>query len=360
MRDVFQEAALKHLRLKNRLVRSATQDPFGAADGSVTAGQLELYRSISAGGTGMVISGHVCVSPEGRASQAQNCFYDDSFIPGQRAVASVLRENGSISVLQISHAGGSVAPWPGHDAGLIGPSDGVYVKGGGAVRAMDEEDMERVRRDFAEAARRAAAAGFDAVQLHLAHNYLLSEFLNPCVNRRTDSYGADAEGRFRFPGEVLSAVRGAVGPDYPVFVKINCNCEENDGDFAEDFMYYMRELDKFGLEGIEISGFDFTPLGRAGRRNYYLQRASQAAAAISTPVFAVGGIRTREDMRRALGAGMELVSVSRPFICEPDLCAKLAADEDYSPKCTSCSKCFYLYGREGRRCIFHPLPEQKS
>ena len=356
MSKVFEEVKLPHLTLKNRLVRSATQDPFGGQDCCPSEKQKELYDTISANNVGMIITGHVCVTPEGTAGGWQNAFYDDKFIAAQAEVAKIIKANGSAAVLQISHAGGNAMANPGCEQfELLAPVEKVFNKNLPASKAMDRADMDRVRDAFAAAAKRAVAAGFDGIQVHLAHGYLLSEFLNPSINTRTDEYGVNAEGRFRFPKEVLTAVREAVGPDYPVFVKINSNCEENDEAFEADFLYYMRELDKFGLEGIEVSGWNFTPLGRAGMHDYFLERAAKAAKEISTPVFLIGGIRTEEDMQRALDEGMTLVSMCRPFICQLDLGTRLMNGEE--TPCTSCSKCFYLLHKEGRRCIFHPLPE---
>lgn len=357
MSSLFEEVRLRHLTLKNRLVRSATQDPFGLPDGRVSDGQVELYRTIAANNVGMVITAHVCVSPEGRAGAAQNGFYDDSFIAGQSAVAAAIKSGGAAAILQISHAGGSVTPYPGvEDVDLIAPVGRALAKGVQPARAMTRADMDRVRDAFAAAAARAVEAGFDGVQVHMAHGYLLSQFLNPCTNTRDDIYGGSAEGRFRFPAEVLAAVRAAVGPDYPVFVKINGNCESGDGGFAEDFLSYVRGMERFGLEGIEVSGWNFTPLGREGRRTYFLDRALAAAGETGTPVFPVGGVRSVEDIQRVLDAGLPLVSMARPFIAEPDLGTKLLSGQKESA-CISCSKCFYLYGREGRRCVLHPMPE---
>ena len=139
-------------------------------------------------------------------------------------------------------------------------------------------------------------------------------------------------------------------------MKINGNCESGDGGFAQDFLSYVRGMERFGLEGIEVSGWNFTPLGREGKRTYFLDRALAAAGETGTPVFPVGGVRSVEDIQRVLDAGLPLVSMARPFIAEPDLGTKLLSGQKESA-CISCSKCFYLYGREGRRCVLHPMPE---
>lgn len=354
MSKVFEEVKLKHLTLKNRLVRSATQDPYGELDGHVSEKQKELYKTISSNNVGMIITAHVCVTPEGRVSNTQNSFYDDSFLEDQKEIASIIKENGAAAVLQISHVGGNANPNViGEDTVLLAPVEKVFMKGAPASKAMTKEDMEYVKKGFVEAAKRAQKAGFDGIQLHLAHNYLLSQFINPFINKREDEYGKDAEGRFRFPKEVITAVREAVGPEYPIFIKINSNSEENDEAYEKDLMYIMNELDKFNLEGIEISGYNFTPLGREGKRNYFLERASKIAKTIKTPVFLVGGERSMDDMQKALDAGMVLISMSRPFICEPDLGTRLKNGQQEA-SCISCSKCFLLYAREGRRCVKHP------
>ena len=355
MHSLFSPAQLGPLNLSNRLVRSATMDPYGQADGTVDPRQVQLYESIAASGVGLIITGHTAVSLLGRASAPQNLFSDDAYLPGQRQVTQAVHRQGGKIILQISHAGAnSLLPAPEGTA-RFSPS-GIPVNPKGlSFKAMTEEDMAQTIQDFVQAALRAKEAGFDGVQLHCAHSYLLSEFLDPDYNTRTDAYGGSAEGRFRFPGQVLAAVCQAVGPQFPVLVKVNANCAQHDGTYGEDLLYYCREMERLGAAAIELSGCDFTPRGRAGERVYYLDRAKLVKAAVGIPVLLVGGIRTRSEMDHVLEEGIDFVSLCRPFICQPDFALRLREGENESP-CVNCARCFTLFEKEGRRCVLHAKP----
>jgi 2,4-dienoyl-CoA reductase-like NADH-dependent reductase (Old Yellow Enzyme family) len=355
MHSLFTPAQLGPLSLSNRLVRSATMDPYGLADGTVAPRQVELYEALAATGVGLIITGHTAVSPLGRASATQNLFCDDIYLAGQRQVTQAVHRQGGQIVLQLSHAGAnSLLPAPEGTARLSPSGIPVNPKGL-SFKAMTEEEMAQTTQAFVQAALRAKEAGFDGIQLHCAHSYLLSEFLDPDYNTRTDAYGGSAEGRFRFPGQVLAAVRQAVGPQFPVLVKINANCAQHDDTYAEDLLYYCREMERLGATAIELSGCDFTPRGRAGERLYYLDRAKRVKAAVGIPVLLVGGARTRAEMEQVLEEGVDFVSLCRPFICQPDFALRLREGQNESP-CVNCARCFTLFEKEGRRCVLHPKP----
>ncbi len=159
----------------------------------------------------------------------------------------------------------------------------------------------------------------------------------------------------------MAAVRAAVGPDYPVMVKLNSNVEEGDETFLSDLIWMCDRCRQMGVCAVELSGYDFTPRGRKGERAYYLERAAAVRAACGLPVILVGGIRTAADMDRVLGRGIDMVALSRPFICEPDLVDRLLAGQEQA-SCLSCSKCFVLmstYKTSQIRCILHKPPEAR-
>lgn len=337
------------MELRNRIVRSATYDPLGAPDGSVTAEQAAYYRTLAENQVGLIITGMANVSEDGAGALLQNGIFDDRFIPGHELLTKAVHEASGRVVLQINHAGAQgIGPMNLSPSG-IAPRIPMAP-----CREMTEGEMERVAADFASAAVRAQKAGYDGVQVHCAHGYLLSEFLNPHFNRRADEYGGSAENRFRFPGLVLRAVKKAVG-DYPVLIKINSNAEENDEAYAKDLPYFAGRCAELGVGAVEVSGFDFTPQGKTGKHNYYLERAAAARRASGIPVILVGGVRTPEDMDKALSSGVDLVAMSRPFICEPDFLLRLKSGQAAS-SCKNCSRCFALlsvYPKKGILCVLH-------
>ena len=353
MSNVFEPCHVGGLELRNRFVRSSTMDPFGEVGGQVSQKQVDLCRELAENQVGLILSGMAYVTPDSGSAPTQNAIYDDSFIPGHRALAEAVHEAGGKILLQINHCGAGSSS---EDA--VGPSEFVSPLTKKPCRAMTVAEIDRVVEDFAAAAVRAQKAGYDGIQLHCAHGYLLSEFINPTMNHRTDEYGGSVENRFRFAARVIAAVREAVGPSYPLWIKINSNIEDGDEGFEPALLWMGQECRRLGVVAIEVSGCDFTPQGRAGHHNYYLNRAKALKEACGLPVILVGGVRTAEDMQQVLDNGLDLVSLCRPFICEPDLVVRLKNGQEKA-KCVSCSKCFFLYYKEGVRCVFH-LKDKKE
>ena len=197
MKHLFEPVKLAHLEMKNRLVRAATQDYFGSKDGYVTERQIELVKNIVRHDVGTFITAHVCINLRGRANPLQNCFYDDSFIEGQAKIAQTIHEYGARAILQISHAGCSAVM--SNQQKPLSPSGVPYffgarptpviTDGESSPAIMSLDDIEQLKKDFVSAATRAQKAGYDGIQLHFAHSYLISQFLNPLYNLRNDQIG---------------------------------------------------------------------------------------------------------------------------------------------------------------------------
>ncbi|MEG2001222.1 MAG: NADH:flavin oxidoreductase, partial [Evtepia sp.] len=338
--------------LDNRIIRAATQDPFAKDDGNACEAQVKLYGEVAKSGVGLIINGHTYVSPEGRATAAQIGFCNEEHYASQQTVLDAVHKNGGKLILQINHAGLNTYI-PEVVGGVpFAPTGGMTAPNGLISHEINEEDMDRLCADYVAAAVRGQKMGFDGVQLHCAHSYLLSQFLDPNFNHRTDEYGGSAENRFRIVRKFIRALREALGKDYPLLVKINSNCAgEADAAYEEDLIYFCKQYEAEGLDAIELSGFDFVTVGRKNPHIFYLERAKKVRAAVNIPLILVGGIRTQADIDTVLDAGIDYVALCRPFICQPDLVAHLKSGED-SP-CVSCSKCFSLWNREGRRCIKH-------
>ena len=346
--EAFAPYALAGIPLRNRFVRSATVSPY-AADGVTSDAGVERYRLLARNQVGLIITEMVYVSQDGQASRTQAGLCHDAAIPEHRKITEAVHREGGIIFVQLNHGGAaSLDEEPLSPSGIPSPYTGRPSK------VMTEAEITQVTQDFAAAAVRAKAAGYDGIQIHCAHGYLLSQFISPFYNRRTDMYGGTPESRFRFPSEVISAVVHAVGPAYPVCIKINSNSECDDDIYEESLMWMGKECAKLGVCAIEVSGHDFTPRGRAGEHTYYLERAAKLRAYSGLPVMLVGGIRTSVDIQWVLDAGIDLISMSRPFLCQPDIVQRLQSGEN--SQCKSCSKCFIMlhkFEAEGRLCILH-------
>lgn len=356
---LFETTAIRGMELSNRFVRSATWEGMAEDDGWATPALTELYLGLARGGVGLIVSSHAFVSAEGKAVHNQLGVHDDALIPSLSELAAAVHAAGGRIALQLAHGGlWSLASGAG---GPLGPSV-LATETGPAGREMSIADMAAVTAAFANAAQRAQAAGFDAVQIHAAHGYLLSEFLSPLFNKRHDAYGGDASGRARLAVDVVAAVRAAVGPDYPVLIKMNSEDFVPGGATVDDMLESAIAIVQAGVDAIELSGGtslsgDLGPLRtKTGipedREAYYQDAGLKLKQKVMVPVMLVGGIRTFEGAERLVEQGFaDYVAFSRPLVCEPDLVARWERGDRGPSICRSDNRCFYkTLKREGVYC----------
>ncbi len=350
MTDLFSTATLGSLRLPNRFVRSATWEGLATDQGEVTEHLTELLCRLVRGNVGLIIPGHAYVSAEGQAGPWQLGVHHDSLLPGLQKMCAAVHDLGGVLVLQLAHAG---AQSPQKLTGLepVGPSVISNAKGRPMCREATHEDMARIKESFAQAAGRAKRAGFDGVQLHAAHGYLLSQWLSPHYNRRDDEHGGGQAERTRFVAEVVQVVRDVVGPDYPVLAKINASDFLDDGLDVGQMIESATVLVAAGLDAIELSGG--TPqsgklipvrpgkLQRPEQEGYYRDAAGRLRSSVQVPVILVGGIRSLETARQVVEKGTaDLVSMSRPLIREPFLIRRWQEGDATPSRCISDNGCF--------------------
>lgn len=365
MSNLFQPFSVGPVKLRNRFVRSATQDFLGHPDGSITPAEVDLYRALAAGGTGLVISAHSYVQhPLGRASVNQNAIYDDRFVAGYRALADAVHAEGSALVVQISHAGRQIPPdWPaGQDP--VAPSAVTDGSTGVTPREVTEAEIWCLVDAFAAAVARVKAAGCDGAQIHIAHGYLLSQFISPYTNRRSDAWGGSLENRARILGEILRRARRAAGEDFPILTKLN----STDGFTGEgylaldDVVAIARALEQWGVAAIEVSGgvreskgaMSAPGIVKPEQEAYFAAAAKAVKAAVAVPVILVGGLRSLAVMEKAVADGAaDLVALCRPLVKEPDLVNRFR-DGQTKAACISCNSCF---NPAGLRCW---LPDQRG
>jgi len=348
MCPIEQPLELPHLHAKNRIIRSATHSFLPSEDGRMTDAEYAMYETLAKNGVGLIITGHCCVDPLGRANKQQVNIYDDSYIDQFKKAAEITHAHGAAFVPQISHAGPRA----------IGVDDLADVtardlKKNRHARELTVDEIHRIVSNFVLAAARLKYAGVDGVQLHAAHSYLLSRFLDPTFNERTDAYGGNVENRFRIVREIIEGIRAKCGEDFPVLVKINIDTKHDDHAGYHDAMIYMlREFHRLGASLVELSGVDFINQPKDATLYYLAEGKALKAAVPEQPMSLVGGVRSLADMETVLAAGFEMASLSRSLIAEPDFITKELAGGDRSI-CISCCRCFVLPEMHaGMRCVW--------
>jgi len=350
MAELFERTKIKDMETANRFVRSATWEGLAAKDGSASTRLREMMVELVRGDVGLIITSYAFVSPEGRSNPTQLGAYDDGLLSCLRDMAGAVHLAGGKIALQVVHGGCAANPGV---AGLepVGPSEGSR-EGTLKCRAAGSGDIEKIISDFSRAAGRAKQAGFDAVQLHAAHGFLLSQFLSPAFNKRTDEYGGRLQNRARLLLEVVQGVREAVGPDYPVLVKINSEDFLDGGMTREESVEVSFMLEKASVDAIELSGGTvispdkLSPV-RPGRLRskeaevYYREAAELYKKRVSVPLILVGGIRSFEVAEELVQGGTaDYISISRPLICEPGLIRRWREGDRRPSECVSDNACF--------------------
>jgi 2,4-dienoyl-CoA reductase-like NADH-dependent reductase (Old Yellow Enzyme family) len=369
---VFTPVALGSLSLPNRFVRSATAERMATPEGRPTPALTALYRQLVAGGVGLIITGHMFIDSGGKCHPEMTGIHEDDLIPDLTALVRGVHEVGGKVAVQINHGGMQCSRET--VVQTVAPADIAADFLQQPARALTEDEIGAIIRAFAEAARRARLAGFDAVQLHGAHGYLISQFLSPFVNRRTDAWGGSLDNRLRFLREVCRAVRSEVGEDYPVFIKLGLadGPDLEPGLSLEEGLAAVAACAELGLAGVEISGgiggssnLNSRSRIRGPEDEAYFRGWARAAREVSStgsatlPIMLVGGLRSLEVMEDVLTSGdADFISLCRPLICEPDLPARLKAGQARAT-CISGNRCWPRAVQEGIACKC-PLPERKE
>lgn len=346
MATLFEKTTIKNLSLHNRFVRSATWEGMADEHGAPTPELNQLMADLAQGEVGLTISGHAYVSPDGQASPRQLGVHDPELLPELTLMPKAVHAAGGRIALQLAHAGAyGIAP-----EGTIGPSV-IAGHEGKTCREMSKSDIQRIVGAFASGATLAKQAGFDAVQIHAAHGYLLSQFLSPHYNKRQDEYGGSLENRARIVLEVLAAVRQAVGEDYAVLIKLNSDDFIEGGATIEDMLQIAEFLETAGIDAIEISGgtiwgpsqYHAVRFGPEALtlKAYYRKAARLCKAFVRVPVILVGGIRSLDVAEELLTEGAaDYIALCRPLVREPDLIKRWAADDREPSGCQSENACF--------------------
>jgi 2,4-dienoyl-CoA reductase-like NADH-dependent reductase (Old Yellow Enzyme family) len=380
--DPFAPAKLGPITLRNRFIKAATFEGL-TPKRLVTDRLIEFHRRVAAGGVGMSTVAYCAVSPNG-TTDGRQIVLTEGAVPGLRRLTDAIHHEGAAACAQIGHAGPVASP-AGTKHPALAPS---RFRTPSMVRthAATESDIERVTRDFAGGASIAVDAGFDALEVHLGHNYLLSAFLSPRLNRRRDRWGGNLENRARFPRQVIRAVRAAAGSRVAVTAKVNMSDGVRGGLEPEESIEVAKMLQADGaLDALELSGgsslrnpmylfrgdvprkefartlppamrLGFRLVGRRLFRSYpfgeayFLPEARRFRAALDMPLILLGGINQLTTVESAMAEGFAFVAMARALLREPDLVDSMRRGASKEALCIHCNKCVPTIYR-GTRCV---------
>jgi NADPH2 dehydrogenase len=315
------------LTLRNRIVMPPMWSGQATSDGRVTDAIVEYHRCRAAAGCGLVIVEHSFVHPRGRASTTQIGVHSDDMIPGLGRLAAAIKAEGAVACLQISHAGPRTSAAVAGDRPL-GPSAvrHVHTGDGETPEAATLEQIAEIVAAFGRAAIRAREAGFDAVELHAAHGFLLSQFLSPLANHRNDPYGGSDENRRRLHLEVLAEVRTCLGPEFPVFVRLGATDGTPGGLEIEAACATAEQLVRGGADLVDVSGGLQGSRGAGQGPGYFVPDAEAIKRRVRAPVIVTGGIADWLFADRVIREGRaDLVGIGRAMLNDAEWARKAIA-----------------------------------
>ena len=348
---LFSPFTIGSLTLRNRLMRSATAERMvDPRNGAPTPRLRELYLTLARGGVGTIVAGHAFVALSGRCHVEMNSLADDALIPIWQATVSPAQQAGARVFAQLNHGGASCDP--AVTAVPLAPS-GVNTNPQAQARMMSQSEITEIIHAFGQAARRAREIGFDGVQLHGAHGYLISQFLMPRTNRRSDAWGGDPQRRRAFLLAVIAEVRRQAGSDYPLWLKLGVVGSPEDELTSAEGAETAAACFEAGIECLEISNALGAPVQTVQEEPCFLPLAQAVRKAVGPdkPLALVNGFRTRPMMEAVLASGLvQLVSLCRPFIADPALVLHLAQGADTQVQCARCGRCWPDEPGEGIAC----------
>ncbi|GIW39823.1 MAG: oxidoreductase [Candidatus Binatia bacterium] len=385
----FRPGRIGSVELRNRILKSATFEGMSPG-GTVTRELVEHHRSVAAGGAALTTVAYCAVSRDARTFEDQ-LWIRPEVVPALRELTEAVHAEGAKASLQLAHAGFFTQVAENRGRGALGPSPTLNVYGLGHGKAfakgMTPEEIGRVVSDFGEAARLAVDAGFDAVELHLGHGYLLSQFLSPATNKRSDEWGGSLENRLRLPLDVVREVRRRTGTSVALLAKINLRDGFRGGLELEESIEVARALERTGVDALVLSG-GFTSrnafyllrgdapvsaMARAAKsrvhgtvlrlfgrflvRSYpfeelfFLPEARRIRESVGLPLALLGGVVSRRGLATAMREGFDFVAMARALIADPDLPLRMRRGEVERSRCTHCNLCVVEMERGGVRCV---------
>ncbi len=373
--QLWEKSSIGSLELPNRFIKSSTWTGSGDAKGYVTDLTLKFHEEVARGGAGLILTGNQIVMTNGMALPYSIGNYDDSQAEGLRRLADSIHKQGRKVVVQTSHCLARSNPKLFISDGdeLWGVSAVPYSPDSPVPREMTKSEITSLVEAFTAAAARSSQCGFDGIMLHGAHGYGINQFLSPAWNRRGDSYGGSLQNRYRVVGEILEAMKGALGQDYPILFKLSAQDFVNGGLEPPEALEISKRLQDDGIAAIQVSACctisqkdkhcTKAEILEQKDEGYFLDFSQYIRDAVKVPIIAVGGIRSLSTAESILNDGKaDYISMARPLIREPDLINRWKAGDTAKAKCISCNGC-HETGMQGLgiSCVIERmLKEQKQ
>ncbi len=337
--DIWGKVKIKNVELNNRIVRSATNEHLGTLQGEITEEYIKVYEKLAKSGIGLLITSHMAVDSKQRADITHICVNDSKNFEKLKKLTDKVHQHHSKIIAQISSGGYRAKSVEGQIA--KSPSDMENSK------AMTEEEINQCIENYIQAVQIIQKTGFDGVQIHLAHGYLLSEFLDPFYNKREDYFGGNVKNRYRIIHKIMMAIQKIANLNFLITVKIDTTSKSENSNFIQDQIQVCKWLEEDGIDAIELSGSNWKEFKQ--NKPYFLENALKIQQEVSVPLILVGGFRNTSQIQNALEQGIKLVSMSRPFIADENFIEALKNNKE--SKCLNCNKCFEIYRTEHRCCI---------
>lgn len=346
MSKLFEPTKIGMVELKNRILRSATAEKAADDKGRINENMFRIHEELAKGGAGLIIVGYAYVNPWGRSAPFQTGIYSDELIPELEKLTKLIHGFDTPVILQLCHGGRQTHPRFIEKAVPVAPSAVEEKTVQVMPREITEEEIYETIEDFKNGAKRAIEAGFDGVELHSAHGYLINQFISPYTNKRTDSWGGNMENRMRFLIDTYKKIRKEIG-ERIIMVKLNAEDFLPDGLTLEESTRISIALEKEGVDAIEISGGMWESSASIIRKDidsvykegYFVGHAKTIKKSVKVPIAVVGGIKSRVIIDNILEKhNIDLISMSRSLIREPDLPNKLRNGKE-TADCISCNGC---------------------
>ncbi len=357
MSKLFEKVNTLGFESKNRFVRSATWERYADEKGHMTDVLYKIYEKLAQNEIGVTITGYANIVAEEKPNAGMMGIYSDEFIDEYKKLTDICHKYGNKIIMQIAY-GGTKTTYNVGERVIYAPSAVAEKSTGTIGKEMTKEEIDYIVKAFASAAKRVKESGFDAVEIHGAHTYLINQFLSPYYNRRTDEYGGSLENRFRFLKEICNEVRKNVGDDFPVIVKLTATEFFDGGLTFEETKKICIMLEKIGVNALEISGnvhgkakamvgqeFDGHIIEKEG---YFINFAKEIKELVNIPIITVGGFETLSGIEEKFEeTGVDFFAISRPLISEPTL---IKTWKDMGNKKTRCIRCSKCRTNEGNYC----------
>lgn len=367
MSTLFTETRIGNMTLKNRFMRSATWENMATEDGHMTDKLYDIYEELAKGEVGLIVTGYANIVEEEKPNAGMMGMYNDSFIEEYKKLTELVHLNDSKIVMQLAY-GGTKTTYNVGERVIFAPSDvcerGTQTQG----KAMTKDEIDYIVDAFAKASLRAKESGFDGVEIHAAHTYLINQFLSPYYNRREDEYGGSLDNRMRFLLEIYAEIRKQVGDDYPILVKLTASEFFEGGLTFDETRIICKKLEEIGVDGIIISGnihgnastlvgesFDGYTLQEEG---YFHEYGNVISQDVNVPVITVGGLNDINAIEKiAEETNIQYFALSRPLLAEPQLIKRWKEGNRAEVDCERCSKC---RTKRGNFCVVYKKRKPKK